>query len=165
MRPVLLSLLLLIPLSARAATTPAQSCQSGKNKEIAKYASCRQQAEARFAVKPDAAARTAALQKCLDKYAAKWPVLESKAADKGGACPSAGDQSALQSAADDYTTNVATALGGGALSSCPADLASCEADVATCDTCVTQGFAGGTLACGILARHERLLQHALRRQR
>src|SRR5262245_30105661 len=61
--------------AASSASTPAQRCQQGKNKEAGKYAYCRQKVEARFAAVGDAAARTSGLQKCLDKYALKWPLL------------------------------------------------------------------------------------------
>jgi hypothetical protein len=72
------------------AATPAQSCQANKNKTAGKYDYCRQKAEAKYATTGDGAARTAALQTCLDKYAAKWPLLETKATKAGGACPSVG---------------------------------------------------------------------------
>src|SRR5687767_903151 len=92
--------------------TPAQKCEQGKNKEAGKYAYCRQKVEARFAVVADTMARATGLQKCLDKYALKWPLLESKAVGAGGACPSVGDQGPIQGAIDTHTTNIATALAG-----------------------------------------------------
>jgi hypothetical protein len=121
-------LALLVAGSAQA-VTPAQKCERDKNKEAGKYGYCRQKAEAKYATTGDTSARAVALQKCLDKYNKKWPVIESKAE---GACPSTGDQSAIQGAADTYTTNVATALAGGVLPDCPADLLSCQGDLATC---------------------------------
>lgn len=95
------------------AGTPAQNCQSNKNKEAGKYAECRHKAEAKFALTGDAPARTAALATCADKYAARWPAIEDKNA--GGSCPSTGDQSAIQQYLDAATSDVATALGGGTL--------------------------------------------------
>ncbi len=94
------------------AGTPAQNCESNKNKEAGKYAECRQKAEAKFALTSDDAARTAAFQKCSDKYGLRWPAIEDRA---GGACPSAGDQTAIQQYLDTATTDVAAALAGGSL--------------------------------------------------
>jgi hypothetical protein len=105
----------LMAAGAPAAVTPAQKCQQGKNKQAGKYAYCRQKAEAKFATTGDGGARTEALQKCLDKYAAKWPALEQKAADAGDPCPSTGDQGTIQTCLDGVTTGVADALAGGAL--------------------------------------------------
>src|SRR5262245_19776257 len=110
--------------NALAGPTPAEKCESDKNKEAGKYGACRQKAESKFAITGDAAARTAALQKCASKYDLKWPLIESKA---GGACPSNGDQVGIQQYLDTATTDVATALAGGALPDCPADLALCQA--------------------------------------
>jgi hypothetical protein len=85
-----------------------------------------------------------------------------------GVCPSEGDQSALQAFVTGHTDDVAGALAGGPLPNCAGDLATCNSDLAAalacgngamnvnedCDqanldgkTCLTQGFAGGTLAC------------------
>jgi hypothetical protein len=112
--------------------TAAQKCQQSKNKEVGKYAYCRQKVEAKFAIAGDATARTAGLQKCRDKYDAKWPGLEAKAVAAGDVCPSVGDQADIRGAADTYTSDVATALAGGALPNCPDDLATCESDLAAC---------------------------------
>jgi hypothetical protein len=112
--------------------TAAQRCRQSKNKEAGKYAYCRQVVEAKFAILGDGAARTAGLQKCLDKYDARWPVLEAKAVAAGDVCPSVGDQAAIRGAADTYTNDVATALAGGALANCPGDLATCQSDLAAC---------------------------------
>jgi len=76
--------------------------------------------EARFAAVGDAVARTSGLQKCLDKYVLKWPLLESKAVLAGGACLNTGDLAPIQGAIDAHTTNVATALAGGPLTECSA---------------------------------------------
>ena len=140
--------------AAALAATPAQTCRSAKNKEAGKYANCRQKADAKYAITADDAARTVALQKCLDKYDSKWPVLESKASGAGDPCPSTGDQTAIEAAVAEHTTNVATALAGGPLSSCPANLATCEADAGTCrsdlDTCQAALSAAPSCGNGIL---------------
>ncbi len=111
------------------AATPAQNCESNKNKEAGKYSSRRQKAESKFALDGDTAKRTAALQKCLTKYAAKWPALEAKAA---GACPTNGDQADVQAFIDTHTDSVAAALAGGPLPDCPGDLATCESGLGDC---------------------------------
>jgi hypothetical protein len=85
---------------------------SDKNKEAGKYARCRQKAEATYVLTGDATARIDALLKCKDRYAVKWPMIEDNA---GGACPSTGDQTAIQQYLDTTTTDVATALAGGPL--------------------------------------------------
>src|SRR5262249_14232131 len=97
------------------ASNPALVCESNKNKEAGKYAFCLQKAEAKFATNGDGTARTVARQKCLDKFTAKWPTIEAKAA---GSCPSTGDQDEVRSGADTYTGNLATLLAGGTLSDC-----------------------------------------------
>jgi hypothetical protein len=108
------------------AASPSQTCQSAKNKLAGAYASCREKAEAKFAITGDATRRTAALQSCLDRYNLKWPLTESRAGGAGVPCPSVGDQNAIQDVTDTYTNNVATALAGGMLQDCPADLMTCE---------------------------------------
>jgi Protein of unknown function (DUF1566) len=122
-----------------SAATPAQNCQSAKNKEAGKYEGCRQKAEAKFATSLDGVKLAADQSTCLTKYQAKWPALEAKAIAQGGACPSVGDQAAIQGAIDQHTTNIATAVGGGVLQDCPADLLSCQGDLGTCN--------GGLTAC------------------
>src|SRR5690349_22037494 len=126
-----ISVLTAVPASAG---DPALTCQSSKNKEAGKYGYCRQKVEAKYATTGDSAARTAALQKCLDKYNRVWPALESKATAAGGACPSVSDQAAIQGVIDVHTTNIAIALAGGTLQDCPADLMTCAGDLSTCNT-------------------------------
>ena len=115
------------------AATPAQNCQSAKNKAVGKYSGCRQKAEAKFATSLDGAKRTADLVKCEAKYQGTWPGLEAKAVAQGGACPSVGDQSAIQGAVDQHTGNIATALAGGVLQDCSADLLTCQGSLGTCN--------------------------------
>ena len=95
-----------------SAATSAQSCAGAKNLEAGKYVACRQKAEAKFALGGDAAARAIAIEKCVGKYAKKWPVIETRA---GGMCASTGDQAAIQDYLDTASTDVAAALAGGAL--------------------------------------------------
>jgi hypothetical protein len=111
------------------AATPAQRCQSEKNKEAGKYAECRQKAEATFVITPDAARLADSLQRCLSRYQARWARVEAQA---GGACPSTGDQGPMQTLIDVFTDDVAAALGGAPLPDCPGDLATCAADLGVC---------------------------------
>ena len=86
--------------------------------------------------------RTAALAKCADRYGLKWTKVESQG---GGACPSTGDQVAIQGVLDDTTTNVATALAGGVLADCPGDLLTCEGALSACEAALS-GVPGVPLA-------------------
>jgi len=147
------SLLIAVPTWA---ATPAQLCQANKNKTAGKYDYCRQKVEAKFALTADSAARTVALQRCLDKYDAKWPLLEAKATAAGGVCPSTGDQATIQGVIDAHTTNVATVLAGGTLpvpTSFPASgQTTCWDSAGSVIPCAGTGQdgdvqAGGTLAC------------------
>lgn len=126
MRTALVALTFFMAATSQA-VTPAQLCQSAKNKEAGKYDYCRQTAESGFAKTGDNAKYTAALAKCLSKQQIAWPKLEAKAVAQGSVCPSTGDQVAIQGIIDQHTTNIATAVGGGVLFNCPADLAICQA--------------------------------------
>lgn len=95
-----------------SAATPAAKCASDKNKEAGKYAVCRQRAEAAFAKTRDGTARGRALERCATKYRLRWRAIENNAR---GACPSAGDETALEQFLDGTTTDVAAALAGGPL--------------------------------------------------
>jgi hypothetical protein len=94
------------------AATPAEKCASSKNDEAGRYAECRHKAAAKLALTSDGAAHARALQKCADRYARKWPAIESKA---GGSCPSAGDLTVVQQYLDTAAGDVAAALAGGTL--------------------------------------------------
>lgn len=90
----------------------ADKCEAGKNTEAGKYALCRQKVEAKFALRNDAGARTTALAKCGTKLAAKWAVLEQKAADAGDPCPRVGDLPAVQAGLDAESVALATQFAG-----------------------------------------------------
>ncbi len=97
---------------AALAVTPAEKCESDKNKEAGRYLECLQKAEAKFALTGEPAARTIAIQKCADRYREKWPVIEAKAA---GTCPSAGDQTPIAQYLDTVSADAAGVLAGGTL--------------------------------------------------
>ena len=132
--PWLLATLTIVGLASRAPAgpTPARICQAAKNKEAGKYGVCRLKAEASFVLSAQNAKYTESLARCEEQYQAKWRALETKAVSKRGVCPSVGDQAAIQEAIDGNTTNIAAALGGGALQNCPSDLATCDGDLTTC---------------------------------
>lgn len=115
------------------AATPAQKCQAGKNKLAGRYAACRHNAEAKLVTTNNTskamAAYTAAIGKCTMRHAAAWGKLEVKA---GGACPSKGDQLVITNVVDGCVSNIETAIGGGVLSDCPADLTRCDGNLDVC---------------------------------
>lgn len=140
----LLATLAMVSLTGRpfAAGTPAQSCQAAKNKEAGIYYSCRQKAEAGFATSGDNAKYAAALAKCVTKYQAKWSALEARAVALGSACPSVGDQAAIQGLIDQYTTNIATGIGGAMLQDCSPGGFLLKTGQTVCF-----GFNGGIVTC------------------
>jgi hypothetical protein len=151
--PSLLALTIVtLPLAvAASAATPAQVCQAGKNNVTGKYHYCRQKAEAKYSTTSNSAARTAALQKCLDKYNAAWSAVEKKA---GGACPNTGDATQYQNDVDTDTTNIATGLAGGTLhdysaeaATCQDGLSTCNADLIACQSTMQQLPATGQMTC------------------
>jgi hypothetical protein len=132
---------LLLAMGTAHAATPQQNCQSAKNKAAGKYAACRQNADAKLATAPsDTQKYTDALAKCDGKYTGAWQKAIDKAApDTCLDAPLAvGD---FQGAINAHTDIIKTALGGGGLVDCPADLVTCTADLGTCNgslgTCTT----------------------------
>ncbi|MBY0279885.1 DUF1566 domain-containing protein [Candidatus Binatia bacterium] len=110
--PASVTLLALLLAAAAHAATPAQTCRSSKTKEAGNYAECIFKAEAKFALQGDSAARSAAHQRCFDKYVAKWAQIEGRAA---GACPSVADQLPVVEHLYQDTGDVAAALSGATL--------------------------------------------------
>lgn len=138
---------------AWAATTPQQQCRSSKNKAAGSYSFCRQKAEAKLAT-ADPAKYGPAIAKCESKLGSAWAKAESTAEGKGGSCldgaPTVAD---FKTVIDDHTNTVASALKGP-----PNPPVGCgngflnlgeQCDTANLNgqTCVSQGFAFGTLAC------------------
>ncbi|MGH7790099.1 MAG: DUF1566 domain-containing protein [Candidatus Binatia bacterium] len=105
--------------------TAAERCEAAKLKEAGKYGFCRLKAEAKAVKTGDAPDYS----KCDTKYGSKWPAVESSG---GGMCPSNGDQAVIQSFITQHTDDLATALAGGPLPDCPADLTTCNANLASC---------------------------------
>lgn len=164
---VVAAALVLVPALAWG-LTDAEKCQAGKLKEASKYAACRLKAEAkavRTGTAPDYAT-------CDERFASKWAKVEDKAR---GACPSSGDQAAMQAFLTQQAADVTAAIAGAPLPQCSAELAECTDELTTCEselaaaarcgngaidagedcdgtlngaTCVSLGFAGGVLSCG-----------------
>ena len=110
--------------AAAYAVSPADGCEAAKLKIAGKYDFCRFKAEAK-------AAKTgtpADFSKCDLLYAAKWTQVENAAL---GACPTNGDQTAVQSFIAEHTDALGAALGGGTLGD---GVETCNADLATCET-------------------------------
>ena len=127
------------------AVSDAEKCEAAKNKVAGMYAFCRQKAEAK-AIKTGAPVD---YTKCDTSYGTRWMSAETNG---GGMCPTNGDQSAMQALITQHADDVATALDGGGLPACGDDAINvageqCDGTDLGGETCVTLGFAGGSLAC------------------
>jgi hypothetical protein len=91
--------------AASASATDADKCASAKIKAAAKYAACRLAADAKAKSSGDAADYT----KCNDGQSSSWSKIEGKYTT---ACPTSGDQSAIQADVSAATSCVATELAG-----------------------------------------------------
>jgi hypothetical protein len=135
---------------AIARTTPERECQAGKNKEVGRYALCRQRAEARLAWAggPLADQRAIArydedVQECASTLAQKWRKLEQRAADEEASCPDAPLLAGqFQAVIDRHGDNIAAALAGGGLHDYVAELSNCESSRSACtsDLSVCDGY-------------------------
>jgi hypothetical protein len=116
--------------TALATSTPPQKCEAGKNDAAGKYAACLQTAEKNLVLNGDTTKYATAVAKCDATLATKWTKLEQAAVAKGTACPSTGDEAAMQTF---LTANADTV--GGALHTppLPVDVATCNADVSSCN--------------------------------
>jgi hypothetical protein len=130
--------------AAQAGGTPEQLCQAAKNKTAGKYGVCRQSAEAKLVTSGDMLKYTQALDKCESKFSKAWQKAIAKATAASVACLDAPlSEEDFQAVIDEHTGNIATALGGGGLSDCSADLATCGGDLDACTTDL------GTCAAGL----------------
>lgn len=85
------------------AADPAVTCEAAKLKEAGKYANCRMKADSKAAKKNEAPDYT----RCESKFSDKWGKAEAKAA---GACPSNGDETAVESAVTACMGDIAAGL-------------------------------------------------------
>lgn len=98
------------------AATPEEKCRAAKNLAAGKYAACRQNAEKGLALNGDATKYGEAVDKCEAKFASAWQNAIDKATDAGTTCPDAPlTVGQYQAVIDAHTDNIATALGGGVL--------------------------------------------------
>ncbi len=126
---------------AGAAPTAPQKCQAGKNKVAGKYAACLQSAEGKLVATGDMTKYNATINKCKLKFfgdppggGGLWQKLIDKATGAGATCPDAPLTGAqFETAINEHSNNITTALGGGGLQDCPTDLSQCESDLAACN--------------------------------
>ena len=162
--------------AAWGAQSPGQKCETGKNMEAGKYASCLHKAEAKLlktkgtcALLPTASCYGdaecgpvgpcvkdltkygEAVAKCEGKFEAKWDKLTQTAVDKGDLCPDGLQQTDVKAVIDDCVENVAGGLAGDGLDLCGNGAIDageeCDFGVIGSGTCASKGFAGGTIAC------------------
>jgi hypothetical protein len=118
---------------AALAVAPEQKCQGGKNKAAGKYAYCRQKAEKGLAYNGDTAKYNYAIAKCEQKFTKAWQKEIDRATAAGTTCLDAPLVEAdFKLAIDAHADIIATALAGGGMIDCPADLATCTSDLTTC---------------------------------
>ncbi len=130
------ALVLALPLGALAGLTPEQKCEAGKNDVAGRYDACAAKAEKGLIVNGDMEKYASTLVRCEDQLVDKWTKLEADAVAAGAACPSTGDQVAIQNFVDACVQSVAVAVGGGTLGpdpvTCNADLGTCTGELGTC---------------------------------
>jgi len=136
--------------TATAGSTPAQKCQSGKNKAAGKYAFCLQKAEAKLVTTGDTAKYGLDIAKCESKFADKWSSLEAS----NGPCLDAPlTQADFKAVIDGQSANITTALDGGGLVWCGNGVKdtneSCDSSDLGGKSCASFGFKDGTLACNV----------------
>ena len=137
---------------ASAGATPAEKCQSGKNKAAGKYAACRQNAEAKLITTGDTGKYNDTIGKCATKLADKWGKLEATAAKKNVSCPDTPlTEANFKKVIDEHSDNITAGLNGGGLVWCGNGVKdgseSCDGSDLGGKTCTSFGFASGTLAC------------------
>jgi len=139
--------------AASAAKIPDQ-CRAAKHKEAGALAKCVQSAQAKMALSADTEALDAAVAKCSTKFTNKWTVVEQKAVDQGGDCPTTGDASLVSGAiaaraaciADVLETGEASCLlcGNGVLDGDE------ECEIGTIDGATCDGVTGGADPLGVV---------------
>lgn len=145
------TLLLAVP-AAHAGPTPEQQCQAAKHKVAGKYYACLNKASAKYATTGDATNYSAALDRCNAKYDLGWQKQDDRATKVGTTCYDGGttDGDFRSFIASNWST-VAAGLAGAPLSVCGNGTVeapeACDGAALGGATCVTQGFAGGTLRC------------------
>jgi hypothetical protein len=137
-----------------AAADPALKCQSGKNREAGKYASCRQKAESNLVKTGNKDSYNYAIEGCEDRFLTKWQRLEAQAAAVPAECPDhIADPNTMAAFIAAHCDTVATVLaGGGELPECGDGLINaageqCDGTELGGESCQSLGFVDGTLGC------------------
>lgn len=108
--------MLLTATTALAGPLPEQKCEAAKNTAAGKYAACRQSAEKSLVLTGDATKYGSSIAKCESSFAAAWQKAIDGAASAGATCPDTPlTASEYKSVIDAHSGNIATALGGGEL--------------------------------------------------
>lgn len=146
-----------------SAATIEGTCAAAKNKSAGRLSSCLQAAAGKLASSGDGDAYAESVTKCTTKFADGFSKAEQKAADKGGACSTTGDASAIQAGAEEFGDCVAQALTGEG-SSClrcgngvldPGE--ECDfgqAGTGDCNTATGGGAPLGTVSCGAGCKYD-----------
>lgn len=162
--------------AASGAQSPGQRCQTLKNQEAGRYAACLHKAEAKLLRTKGACSATSAkvcygdvdcpvaatcdkdltkygvaVGKCASKFAARWSKLTQAAADKGDPCPDGLVESDIKEVIDGCAARVAADLAGDGLNCGNGAIdggEDCDLGDLNGATCASEGFFGGTLACG-----------------
>lgn len=145
----------LLGMRASAAPDPAAKCEADKNSAAGRYAACLYAAQAK-AVKENPAAPAPDFSKCDAKLLAKWAKIEAKG---GEACPTTGDETAIEALVGGQAVTVAGALSGDGVPACgngAVDVAGEECDEADLKgkACTNFGHAGGTLGCSVMCEYD-----------
>jgi hypothetical protein len=94
-----------------------------------RYASCRQEAEARLVRTGKAGRFDRAINRCEETFAARWQRIIDRAAAVGATCPDSPlTEPQFKTVIDEHSANMTTALGGGGL----VDNRECQSDLAMC---------------------------------
>lgn len=145
--------LIALPRDTTAATV-ADRCRAAKLRIVGDYVGCRLQAERHFAIDGEIIGYDAALADCVTHARSTWSDLETR--DRRGDRSCSGEApplSAYLQVSDAYTDAIASAVAGVSLLYCGNGVVD---DGEECDrtdlgraTCASEGFAGGTLFCGV----------------
>jgi hypothetical protein len=134
---------------AEAVVTDAQKCESAIELASGKYAQCRLNAESKYTKNGDFDAVTSAFNNCTANLQDKY----DKALDSyGGACPTTEPAGEFAVHLNECVAGVEVAVAGGSLPACGDGVINvageqCDGADLLGETCMSLGFAGGTLGC------------------
>lgn len=139
---------------AFAEASAQQRCRAAKLQAIADYTSCRLYAERKLVLRGDIGRFDAALAACDAALSRDWQNAAERAAAQQAECADAPRPLAdYQSVISAHTDALATALAGDTLLLCGNGVVDAGEECDRADlgrsTCASEGFAGGTLTCGV----------------